>query len=1093
MFSGISGLKGFQSSMDVIGNNIANVNTVGFKVSRTTFQSMLNQTVVGAKSPETGGRGGTNAMQIGLGSQLGSIGKIMTQGSFQNTGKKTDLGLQGDGFFVLSDGLQDFYSRAGNFELDENGNFIQPATGLKLQGWISKIDPKTGVRYLDLDKPPRDLFIQAGMTMPAKATSNAYIGGNLNSKVGIEPLTITVKNPDDPTKNYKVRFSFEKLPPYDTKRLFSSSTIKYTWHAELVDWNAENPSEIPELNFKTGMVELNQFGQIEKFYRYPESEISGEGAGASAIYGDYPLTADVITDAIAADGGKAAFLYNNPDGTSGLRDLIDGIFSPNGDALELSEAGIQIEYLLNQGGVGNEDFVITSNQLDFSGGASDWAPSANDEIYVEYDRREDFSFSSAGFYTVSGPVLDANSDSVIDANDFTVTVDGVAATFTYDSATGILQITGPGTGTTAEIQYRTSKSFIADGSTKLFALESDQPVTGIYNPKITISQDNLTNTLDTGTPANNRLVINNANYVNPAGFDSENYNILYKTTAPFDGNIIKENGGRTSFYYSPSGSDAASAVKRLFDENDDGILDKIITNVAYNVKDVEYTLDPSASTTGSITNFSFGDIKPASGDLVNITYYTQEDIEYIENKTQYNISGPILNSQGTDDISTDDMVVYALDASGNIIATYEGDTDFTYDNGTGTLTFITAISSSTDKIRVEYATKDSFTGDGTTGNWDLTKKVIAKPMGFADGESTNGENLKVSIDLNFTLNETNKALDFRTDYPSSGEHAQQYSVEYANPNNPQEFDTVSVIVSDEVKAQVSIPKTGDIKFFDKNDTQNYVIGDYESPKYTTSSRFYDSLGNAYTVFFEYQKIAENQWAWRATEESGISIRYLDDREREYTPNPNDLTSIVGGVVEFDSAGRVSDLKAISQNGKIQDINISRIKFDPGKFIDDGAAPPPAEGATAVNASIDFSELVQFNSEFSASITSQDGNSMGVLQNYAINPAGEVVGTFSNGKSDVLGQIALAIFNNPSGLTEMGNTLFQVSANSGIAQVGLPGSGGRGTVSPGVLEMSNVDLAEEFTGMVIVQRAFQANARTVTTVDQILQELVNLKR
>ena len=119
--------------------------------------------------------------------------------------------------------------------------------------------------------------------------------------------------------------------------------------------------------------------------------------------------------------------------------------------------------------------------------------------------------------------------------------------------------------------------------------------------------------------------------------------------------------------------------------------------------------------------------------------------------------------------------------------------------------------------------------------------------------------------------------------------------------------------------------------------------------------------------------------------------------------------------------------------------------------------------------------------------------MGVLQNYSINPAGEVVGTFSNGKSDTLGQLAMALFNNPAGLTELGNTLYQVSANSGEPMVGLPGSGGRGTISPGVLEMSNVDLAEEFTSMVVVQRAFQANARTVTTTDQILQELVNLKR
>jgi flagellar hook protein FlgE len=331
-----------------------------------------------------------------------------------------------------------------------------------------------------------------------------------------------------------------------------------------------------------------------------------------------------------------------------------------------------------------------------------------------------------------------------------------------------------------------------------------------------------------------------------------------------------------------------------------------------------------------------------------------------------------------------------------------------------------------------------------------------------------------------------------SNYPAT--NPENFSIEYANPDNPQEFNTVDVTVSSALKASISIPKTGDIKFFDKNDTQNYVVGDYVAPKYTTSTTVYDSLGNSYTVFLEFQKLKENQWAWRVSEESGIPISYVDDDEKTHTPSPNDLNSIVGGVVEFDSGGRVSALKALRQNGRVEDdINIVRIKFDPGQKVDDGAAPPPEEGATEVSAALDFASLVQFSSNFSASIVGQDGNAMGVLQNFAINNIGEIVGTFSNGKSESLGRLAMAIFNNPAGLTEMGNTLYQASANSGVAQVGLAGVGGRGTVSPGVLEMSNVDLAEEFTGMVIVQRAFQANARTVTTVDQILQELVNLKR
>jgi len=124
---------------------------------------------------------------------------------------------------------------------------------------------------------------------------------------------------------------------------------------------------------------------------------------------------------------------------------------------------------------------------------------------------------------------------------------------------------------------------------------------------------------------------------------------------------------------------------------------------------------------------------------------------------------------------------------------------------------------------------------------------------------------------------------------------------------------------------------------------------------------------------------------------------------------------------------------------------------------------------------------------------QDGNPMGVLESFAINEQGEIIGTFSNGLTDVLGQIALAVFNNPAGLMEVGNSLYAVSSNSGVPKIGAPGSGGRGTLIPGALEMSNVDLAEEFTKMIVAQRGFQANARVITTADQILNELVNIKR
>lgn len=135
MYSGISGMRGFQTKLDVIGNNIANVNTAGFKKGRMTFQDMMSQTSQGAQAAE-GERGGVNPIQVGLGSQIGSIDNVHTQGFLQSTGRGLDLAIEGDGFFVVNGGDGDKYTRTGNFYLDdngdivdENGNYLLASTG----------------------------------------------------------------------------------------------------------------------------------------------------------------------------------------------------------------------------------------------------------------------------------------------------------------------------------------------------------------------------------------------------------------------------------------------------------------------------------------------------------------------------------------------------------------------------------------------------------------------------------------------------------------------------------------------------------------------------------------------------------------------------------------------------------------------------------------------------------------------------------------------------------------------------------------------------------------------------------------------------
>jgi flagellar hook protein FlgE len=135
LFSGVQGLRAHQLRMDVIGNNVANVNTTAFKASRVNFAEMYSQTLTGAAVP-TQTRGGINPKQIGLGVSVASIDTIMSEGSLQLTGKATDLAISGNGFFVLRDGPKYFYTRAGNFDFDAKGYLVNPATGQRVQGWM---------------------------------------------------------------------------------------------------------------------------------------------------------------------------------------------------------------------------------------------------------------------------------------------------------------------------------------------------------------------------------------------------------------------------------------------------------------------------------------------------------------------------------------------------------------------------------------------------------------------------------------------------------------------------------------------------------------------------------------------------------------------------------------------------------------------------------------------------------------------------------------------------------------------------------------------------------------------------------------------
>ncbi|ELR3616015.1 flagellar hook protein FlgE [Campylobacter coli] len=181
LWSGVSGLQAHQVAMDVEGNNISNVNTTGFKYSRADFGTMFSQTVKIATAP-TDGRGGSNPLQIGLGVSVSSTTRIHSQGSVQTTNKNTDVAINGDGFFMVSDdgGLTNYLTRSGDFKLDAYGNFVNNA-GFVVQGWNINWDNQT----IDSSRSPQNIFIDPGMHIPAAKSTEVAIKANLNSGLNI--------------------------------------------------------------------------------------------------------------------------------------------------------------------------------------------------------------------------------------------------------------------------------------------------------------------------------------------------------------------------------------------------------------------------------------------------------------------------------------------------------------------------------------------------------------------------------------------------------------------------------------------------------------------------------------------------------------------------------------------------------------------------------------------------------------------------------------------------------------------------------------------------------------------------------------------
>lgn len=351
MYSGIAGLKAFKSDLDVIGNNIANVNTVAYKAGRVTFRDALSQTMAGASGP-VGGRGGTNPVQLGLGVTVGAIDNNMAGGAPQATGRPTDMMIEGAGYFILGDGSGKKYTRDGGFALDAANNLVAASTGLKVLGW--QADSSSGV--IDTSSPitgGSGINIPIGLLTIARQTSNVDIGGNLHDETAVgSSIPIESQIYDSLGITHKLNISFTRAA---NDAVTHAPVWQYT--VKCGDVDLVNPVAQGNITFDTsGQSNIDSI-PIDLNFAVPNGSVQ-------------PLRINLNTSSVSSISGGSTIGERNQDGlalgtlnsfTIGRDGTISGTFT-NGSTRNIAQ--VAIAQFTNPGGLsklGNNMLEETPN------------------------------------------------------------------------------------------------------------------------------------------------------------------------------------------------------------------------------------------------------------------------------------------------------------------------------------------------------------------------------------------------------------------------------------------------------------------------------------------------------------------------------------------------------------------------------------------------------------------------------------------------------------------------------------------------------------------------------------------------------------
>jgi len=1138
LFSGISGLKGHSVKLDVIGNNIANVNTVGFKKSRVSFSDLFYDTVSEGASPSDR-VGGQNPKQVGLGSGTPIVEQIMTEGASQTTGVGTDLAIAGEGFFVVGDSFSNYYTRDGNFKLDEKGDMVAAGSTLRVKGYMAERDP-SGAFVVDETGTLDVINVQENRKMYAKATDLIEYGSNLNSGSAARQIAQAdtfIAFKDDSSTNpekqgtQQLNFSFLKI-----------DGTTYSWQA-----NDSGGRPIA-----TGELKFNDFGEI--------ISSTVKGSGATKVNYDFsdPKFVDILTqnafgDVIGDENVPANGLFKNKaDGVADLildpesadfRRLSDRVkprafsftYDPDGDLVFGTwDDPNGIKSLRGDAPVGSVNRVSIAGAL---------APQANGIVLDSINFNNNYDQAQL------------NPSRVIDSN----TTGSVRVSLTA-GAPGTLNAavwTLPPAGNVGAAVLLGTVYGLNDQSREL-----EVSVPGRVNLRMT---NNNGTPWSAGTVAFAPRDSGSLTRSNGADFNLSNaafnsgtakFEIRYidSSRSEYTGDLRIEFTGVSTFQVMDDSNQVLTTGTLRDGEVDTLVEARGITMSIHREGASLVPLDVSdqgyEGTTVRIRGFR---AVTGAGGPVTVNIPTPSDLTATgavvtpRSAIDYNIGFskatassrlPLTATQFAASFANAAAPTPAEQATLDAINAYRAASPSA---GTVSIDATKAQSGATGSYRVEFALKDPavpysnpnnqilkvFLNGVETYQVDLNPVVddgnVATPQ-FIDANGATRSNVNYTPEYNFfaemdliptTFNPLAAGVAIvpggTTSVPNAPTQSSAQLISAANSRVTRQINLPNGVVINLANVDSS-GNVGRAAAGAYSGSANFLLGDsytfdigkagqagvtnigtysaafQRGAEHATAIEVYDSVGGSHVVRATYEHVDKNKREWNYY----VTLDTKDPLIQDFLKNPpagysvkdsnsptaQELRQANDYVLKEGRQGKI----IFREDGTIDTINsnIPRVVFKPAD-------------ASQVTLNLDMKAVTQFEAEFGTAARFRNGNQMGLLQGFSIDSTGAVVGSFSNGLKAPIAKLAIASFNNPEGLVKRGSNLFDVSANSGIARIGSAGSDDRGLLKSGVLEGSNVDLTEEFTDLIITQRAFSANGRIITTSDEFLQEILSLKR